>query len=150
MFLSHAVKDYIAVDIQNILEPMLSTGLTTPLTVCLRELAKNIPELKHPISLGLLKMLSQILLNKPLHHPGMPRHLAVNVLPFGAFSDSNDTTIMVLTLHTLGTFDFEGHSLLHFVQKCAEFYLVHEERDIRLEAVRTCCRYANPSNIKQF
>lgn len=140
MFLGHAVKEHIDADIQNILEQMFSTGLAMPLTVCLRELAKNIPELKQPISFGLLKMLSQILINKPLHHPGMPRHLTTNVLPFSSFSDSNDTASIVLALRTLGTFDFDGHSLLQFVQRCADYFLVHEERDIRLEAVRTCCR----------
>ncbi|KAF5280820.1 hypothetical protein FQR65_LT14927 [Abscondita terminalis] len=140
MFLGHAVKDHIDNDILNILEQMFSTGLTMPLTVCLRELAINIPELKQPISLGLLKMLSQILMNKPLLHPGMPRHLATNVLPFNSYSDANDAFSIVLALRTLGNFNFEGHSLLQFVQRCADYFLVHEERDIRLEAVRTCCK----------
>ncbi|KAF5285925.1 hypothetical protein FQA39_LY04386 [Lamprigera yunnana] len=152
MFLGHAVKDHIDNDIQNILEQMFSTGLTMPLTVCLRELAKHIPELKQPISLGLLKMLSQILINKPLLHPGMPRQLTTNVLPFSNYSDTNDTFSIVLALRTLGTFNFEGHSLLQFVQRCADHFLVHEEKDIRLEAVRTCSKllkhsiHSNPVN----
>lgn len=60
------------------------------------------------ISLGLLKMLSQILLNKPLIHPGTPRHLTTNLIPINSSSDMYDTQIIVLALHTLGTFDFEG------------------------------------------
>ncbi|XP_025831250.1 serine/threonine-protein kinase Tor [Agrilus planipennis] len=147
-FLSHAVKNHIHADIQNVLDQMLSTGLTPALTICLRELAKNIPALKQPISKGLLQMLSQILTNKPLHHPGMPRYLASNVLPFGHIPEMTDTSGIVLALHTLGTFDFEGHSLLQFVQRLADHFLAHEQREIRLEAVRTCCRILKHALIK--
>ncbi len=49
-----------------------------------------------------------------------------------------DTAAVVLALRTLGSFDFEGHSLLSFVRHCAGHYLQSEERRIRLEAVRTC------------
>lgn len=107
-FLAHAVNSHIINDITNILEPMFSTGLTLSLTICLRELAANIPELKHSISLGLLGMLCKILMNKPLRHPGMPRHLPSNVL-LGGTSETTDTASIVLALHTLGTFDFEGN-----------------------------------------
>lgn len=107
-FLANAVKGYIINDINNILEPMFATGLTPSLTICLRELVANITELKHSISLGLLGMLYKILMNKPLRHPGMPRHLPSNVLSLGGMSETNDTASIVLALHTLGTFDFEG------------------------------------------
>lgn len=33
---------------------------------------------------------------------------------------------------------FAGQSLLQFVKRCADYFLVHEQREIRLEAVRTC------------
>ena len=52
--------------------------------------------------------------------------------------DLPDTASIVLGLRTLGTFDFEGHSLLQFVRHCADNYLHSEEKLIRLEAVRTC------------
>lgn len=140
-FLGHALEDHKKLEIQNILEPILATGLTPSLTICLRELATKIPEHKNNISSGLLHMLSHILMNKPLRHPGMPHYVSGNVLPFsGAAGDVYDTQIIVLALHTLGTFDFEGQSLLHFVRRCAEHFIVHEQRDIRLEAVKTCSR----------
>lgn len=139
-FLGHAVKDYIAKDIKDILEPMLSTGLTPSLTICLRDLAMNIPELKRDISEGLLRMLSQILMHKPLRHPGMPRHLSTNVIIITNLSDSQDVSSIVLALRTLGTFNFDGQSLLQFVRRCADYFLVNEQQEIRLEAVRTCSR----------
>lgn len=118
---------------------MLATGLTPALTICLRHLASNIPSLKHELSIGLLNMLSQILLNKPLRHRGTPKHLtAVGGLNIG--DESKDAASVILALHTLGTFDFDDRSLLEFVSPCANDYLKHENKDIRLEAVRTCCR----------
>ena len=42
-----------------------------------------------------------------------------------------DTGAVVLGLQTLGSFDFEGHSLLGFVQHCATHYLHSEEKLIR-------------------
>lgn len=138
-FLGLALKNHDKMDIPVILEQMLSAGLTPSLTVCLRELARKVPAHKENISIGLLKMLSQILLNKPLVHPGMPRHLLGNLMSMNS-SDTYDTQIIVLALYTLGTFDFEGQRLLLFVQKCANCFLIHEQTEIRLEAVQTTCR----------
>lgn len=139
-FLGHAVKEYIAKDIRDILESMLSTGLTPSLTICLRDLAMNIPELKKDISEGLLRMLSQILMHKPLRHPGMPRHVNMNVITITNLSDAQDVPSIVLALRTLGTFNFDGQSLLHFVRRCADHFLANEQKEIRLEAVKTCSR----------
>ncbi|XP_018572076.1 serine/threonine-protein kinase Tor [Anoplophora glabripennis] len=138
-FLGLALKTHDKMDIPNILEQMLATGLTPSLTICLRELAKRVPAHKDKISLGLLRMLSHILLNKPLVHPGMPRHLSGNIMSLSS-SEAHDTQIIVLALHTLGTFDFEGQRLLPFVQRCAKHFLIHEQMEIRLEAVKTTCR----------
>ncbi|XP_066259712.1 serine/threonine-protein kinase mTor [Euwallacea similis] len=138
-FLALALKKHDQMEIPNILEQMLATGLSQSLTICLRELAKKVPIHKDKISLGLLKILSHILLNRPLLHPGMPRNLTSN-FPINSFVDTNDTQLIVLALHTLGTFDFEGQRLLPFVQRCANFFLVHEVMDIRLEAVKTTSR----------
>jgi len=46
------VKNEIQNDVKDLLEPMLSTGLSSSLTVALRELASNIPALKKDISEG--------------------------------------------------------------------------------------------------
>ena len=62
-----------------------------------------------------------------------------------ADADGSDVTGIVLALHTLGSFDFEGHSLTQFVRHCADCYLSHDFKDIRIEAVRTCSQLLNPS-----
>ncbi|CAG9773619.1 unnamed protein product [Ceutorhynchus assimilis] len=147
-YLALAIKKHDKMEIPQILDQMLATGLSQSLTICLRELAKKVPIHKDKISLGLLKILSFILLNKPLLHPGMPRNLS----NFGAMNlgiDINDTQLIVLALHTLakmldyfyaGTFDFEGQKLLPFLQRCANYFLIHEVTEIRLEAVKTTSR----------
>ncbi|XP_017768823.1 PREDICTED: target of rapamycin [Nicrophorus vespilloides] len=145
-FLGYALTSSIHKDIQDILEQMFQTGLTSSLTVCLRELARLIPELKPQINVGLLKMLSHILMNKPLMHPGMPRQMNTPNLGMG---DSCDIPSTVLALHTLGNFDFEGQSLLDFVKRCADFYILHEHQEIRLEAVRTCSRLLKQTVIEE-
>ncbi|KAG5896958.1 hypothetical protein JTB14_024805 [Gonioctena quinquepunctata] len=139
-FLGLALDSHDKMDIPNILDQMLATGLSPSLTVCLRELIKRVPAHKNKISLGLLQILSQILLNKPLIHPGMPRQMSANIMSLNMSSNSYETNIIVLALHTLGTFDFEGQRLLPFVQRCANHFLVHEQTEIRLEAVKTTCR----------
>lgn len=113
-FLGHALKDGRRLEVPNIIEPMLATGLTPALTICLRELALRIPEHKETISVGLLRMLSQILMNKPLRHQGTPHHITTNIAHLSSSTETADTQSIVLALHTLGTFDFEGTDTLVF------------------------------------
>jgi FKBP12-rapamycin complex-associated protein len=138
------------------LEVILTTsisfaGLSPALTAALRELSINIPALKKEIADGLLKILSVILMQQPFRHPGTPKHLIAAATGGGGTSASGgaagggqllleppDSQSVVLGLRTLGSFDFEGHSLLQFVRHCADTYLHSEEKEIRLEAVRTC------------
>ena len=130
------------------------------LTASLKDLATQIPQLKKDIQDGLLKSLSLILMKQPLRHPGAPKQLpspspahsvssqSMSSSTTGAMtssSDGSDVTGIVLALHTLGSFDFEGHSLTQFVRHCADCYLSHDFKDIRIEAVRTCSQLLNPS-----
>ncbi len=134
-FLARAVKSYIRNEVRDMLEPMLTAGLSPALTSSLRELATYLPALKKDIADGLLKILSVILMQQPFRHPGTPKHL---VSGGGAALEPPDSQSVVLALKTLGTFDFEGQSLLQFVRHCADTYLNSEEKEIRLEAVKTC------------
>ncbi|XP_066992513.2 serine/threonine-protein kinase mTOR isoform X2 [Anabrus simplex] len=144
--LGHAVKQIIQSDVKELLEPMLATGLSPALTTSLRELATSIPQLKKEISEGLLRMLSHVLMHKPLRHPGTPRHPVLPSSPAVTLSshslgpDSHDVPSIVLALRTLGSFNFDGHSLLQFVRRCADHFLTSEQQEVRLEAVRTCSR----------
>ena len=148
--LACAVKQGIKHEVSSMLDSMLSTGLSPALTTALYKLALYIPAFKKEIAEGLLKILSQILMQQPYRHPGTPKHLispssahhskTMNNLALSSHGNSElaDTASIVLGLRTLGTFDFEGHSLLQFVRHCADNYLQIEEKLIRLEAVRTC------------
>lgn len=139
--MGHAVKNGISKDVKDILEPMFSTGLTPGLTICLRELAENIPHLKREISELLLKMLSQVLLNKPQAQTGTPikHNITMQIAALAVTAETQpDIATTVLALRTLGTFQFEGHSLLPFVQRCADHFLTNEQQEIRIEAVQTC------------
>ena len=135
--LGHAVKQTITADVKDLLESMLATGLSPILTTSLRELAHNVPSLKPDISQGLLRMLSQVLMHKPLRHPGAPWSVSSPIMTPPTEVDVPST---VLALRTLGTFDFDGNPLLQFVRRCADHFLTSEQAEVRLEAVRTCSR----------
>jgi len=112
--LGEAVGATIAKDVGDLLEAMLGTGLSAALTTALRDLAMKVPQLKRDISEGLLRMLSQVLMQKQSRHLSMQRHLP---LPGSGSatggsglltSDSQDTQSIVLALTTLGSFNFDG------------------------------------------
>ncbi|KAI5755082.1 hypothetical protein M8J77_013919 [Diaphorina citri] len=135
--LGHAVGSKIKPDVKELLEPMLATGLSPALTITLRELASSVPQLKRHISEGLLRMLSQVLMNRTLRHPGASPSL---VTSSSGSSETHDVQSIVLALSTLGSFNFDGHSLLQFVRRCADHFLNSEQQQIRLEAVKTCSK----------
>ena len=139
--LASAVKHHIRQEITLMLDSMLSAGLSPALTTALYELAEHIPAFKNEIADGLLKILSLILMQQTYRHPGTPKHIVIaqaQITAGGQSPEPPDTASIVLGLRTLGSFDFEGHSLLQFVRHCADNYLHSEEKLIRLEAVRTC------------
>ncbi|XP_016968569.1 serine/threonine-protein kinase Tor [Drosophila biarmipes] len=135
--MAHAVKSEIAEDVKDILEQMFYTGLSPALTVCLRELSENVPQLKSAITEGLIGILSQVLMNKAAAVP----YTALPPIAIDASLMQNaDGATTVLALKTLGTFNFEEQNMLDFVQRCADYFIVHEQQEIRLEAVQTCTR----------
>lgn len=79
--LGYAVPTLVKDDVKELLDAMLATGLSPSLTTALQELATSIPQLKRDISEGLLKMLSQVLMHKPLRHPGTPKHALLGPSP---------------------------------------------------------------------
>nr|QXN57741.1 serine/threonine-protein kinase [Bemisia tabaci] len=139
--LGHAVGTHIKDDLKDILDPMLATGLSPALTTALRELAVTVPALKRNISDGLLDMLSMVLMNQPLRHPGMPSNMSSISNSGMSLSDTQQNVSSIkLALRTLGSFNFDGHSLLQFVRRCADHFLKSNDRAVRLEAVCTCAR----------
>uniref|UniRef100_A0A1B0GIX2 Serine/threonine-protein kinase TOR n=2 Tax=Lutzomyia longipalpis TaxID=7200 RepID=A0A1B0GIX2_LUTLO len=138
--------DAATIDVKEMLDSMFATSLSPALTICLRELAEDVPQLKPEITEGLLRMLSQVLMNKKSHQTatwGTPKHnIAAQFASLTVTPDAPapDAATIVLALKTLGTFDFEEHRLLEFVQRCADHFLCHDQQEIRLEAVQTCSR----------
>lgn len=147
--LSSAVKDLVTTDIRELLDAMFATGLSPSLTICLKELSKNLPTLRSEISEGLLNMLSLVLRNKPFLHPGVPRSLEQQMSNMNVVFEPQDTASIVLALRTLGTFHFEGeHSLLTFVRRCAEHFLQSEFQEVRLESVKTAAKLLSDAMIR--
>uniref|UniRef100_A0A3B3CAQ9 Serine/threonine-protein kinase TOR n=1 Tax=Oryzias melastigma TaxID=30732 RepID=A0A3B3CAQ9_ORYME len=145
--LSRAMGPSIQPDIKELLEPMLAVGLSPALTAVLYDLSRQIPQLKKDIQDGLLKMLSLVLMHKPLRHPGMPKGLAHQMASpsLTNIPEAGDVGGITLALRTLGSFEFEGHSLTQFVRHCADHFLNSEHKEIRMEAARTCSRLLTPS-----
>lgn len=84
---------------------------TSPaLTAVLYDLSRQIPQLKKEIQDGLLKMLSLVLMHKPLRHPGMPKGLAHQLASpsLTNLPEAGDVGSITLALRTLGSFEFEG------------------------------------------
>lgn len=84
--------------------------LSPALTAVLYDLSRQIPQLKKDIQDGLLKMLSLVLMHKPLRHPGMPKGLAYQLASpsLTNIPEASDVGSITLALRTLGSFEFEG------------------------------------------
>lgn len=87
----------------------------------LYDLSRQIPQLKKDIQDGLLKILSLVLMHKPLRHPGMPKGLAQQLASpsLTNIPEASDVGSITLALRTLGSFEFEGETLYgHYLEKC--------------------------------
>lgn len=79
--LSKAIGPAMCQEVRELLDSMLSAGLSPALTAALRDLAAQIPQLKKEIQEGLLKALSIILMGRHLKHPGAPKTPTAAVTP---------------------------------------------------------------------
>lgn len=88
----------------------LLLSISPALTAVLYDLSRQIPQLKKDIQDGLLKMLSLVLMHKPLRHPGMPKGLAHQLASpsLTNIPEASDVGSITLALRTLGSFEFEG------------------------------------------
>jgi len=90
--------------------PSMPPPPSPSLTAVLYDLSRQIPQLKKDIQDGLLKMLSLVLMHKPLRHPGMPKGLAHQLASpsLTNIPEASDVGSITLALRTLGSFEFEG------------------------------------------
>lgn len=138
--LGYAMKENVVNDVKELLDPMCATGLSPQLTTCFKELSQNMPSLKKEITDRLLNMLSLILRKKP-YVPNNSEHQIVHMMSTAMLVEPHDATKLVLALRTLGSFDFEWtNTLMSFIRRCTDHYLLSEQHDIRLESVKTAAK----------
>lgn len=138
--LSIAMKENVANEIKELLDPICGTGLSPQLTTCFKELSQNLPSLKKEITDRLLHILSLILRKKPyiFNNTGSPSMI---MLSTALLVEPHDAVKLVLALHTLGTFDFEwNNTLMSFIRRCTNHYLQCEQQDLRLESIKTVAK----------
>lgn len=132
--LGFAVKEDVANEVKELLDPMCSMGLSSLLTTCFKELSIHIPSLRKDITERLLNMLSMILRKKSVYSSNMEQQ----IFNISLLIEPQDASKLVLALHTLGSFDFDWHHcMISFIRRCINHYLHNEHQEIRLEAVRT-------------
>ncbi|KAJ8712457.1 hypothetical protein PYW07_005299 [Mythimna separata] len=138
--LGFAMKEDVANEVKELLDPMCATGLSPQLTTCFKELSQNLPSLKKEITDRLLNMLSLILRKKP-YAPSNGENQIVHMFTTAMLVEPHDASKLVLALRTLGSFDFEwNNTLMSFIRRCTDHYLLSEQHDIRIEAVKTASK----------
>ncbi|CAI4230041.1 unnamed protein product [Auanema sp. JU1783] len=144
-----AYKTAVFSEIKNILDDLLKLPLSEGLTGLLHEITSNIPTLVVDVQDGLMKVLYKTLTGQtlpakidPPRKPILPQN-AITVEP------GKDETDKVLALKTLGSFEFQRHSLQMCMQYIAEGYLLADSVPVRLAAVRCCTNILSPF-IKVF
>ncbi|XP_045500144.1 serine/threonine-protein kinase Tor-like [Colias croceus] len=140
--LGFAMKESIANELKDLLDPMCATGLSPQLTTCFKELSQNVPSLKKEITNRLLNMLSLILRKKPYTSSDSNNESQIAYsLSTLLVLEPNDTAKLVLALRTLATFDFEwNNTLMSFIRRCTDHYLQSEQHEVRLESVKTIAK----------
>lgn len=138
--LGFAMKENVANEIRELLDPMSAAGLNPRLTTCFKELSHNLPSLKKEITDILLNMLSLILRKKP-YAPSNGEQQIVYMFTTAMLVEPHDASKLVLALRTLGSFDFDwNNTLMSFIRRCTDHYLLSEQHDIRVEAVKTTAK----------
>ncbi|KOB76049.1 Target of rapamycin isoform 1, partial [Operophtera brumata] len=138
--LGFAMKENVANEVRDLLDPMCANGLSPRLTTCFKELSQNLPSLKKEITDRLLNMLSLILRKKP-YAPSNGENQIVHMFTTAMQVEAHDATKLVLALRTLGSFDFEWNKpLMSFIRRCTDHYVQSEQHDVRMEAVKTAAK----------
>lgn len=140
-----AVGQALSKNVERLLDPIFSCGLSDSLFQALVDMAHYVPPCRPIIQEKLLDLLSQILAGRhflPLGNPyqgSSPPQIWTR--------DHKDPQIIAqkeqeiaLALHTLGSFDFTGHVLNEFVRDVAIRYVEADNPEIRKRAALTCCQ----------
>ncbi|KAH7139276.1 armadillo-type protein [Dendryphion nanum] len=140
-----AVGQALSKNVERLLDPMFSCGLSDSLFQALVDMAHYVPPCRPLIQEKLLDLLSQILAGRhflPLGNPyqgSQPPQIWTRDHKDPAIIQQKEQEI-ALALHTLGSFDFTGHLLNEFVRDVAIRYVEAENAEIRKRAALTCCQ----------
>jgi FKBP12-rapamycin complex-associated protein len=134
-------KDGVYEEIQRMLPLLLATGLSEGLTEVFEETVTCIPALKTDVLDGLMEQLYQLLMNRQL--PSKLAPPALPPIPNGPIQVAN-IDLTKLALKTLGSFEFQRHTLQMFIRYIALGYLTSNEVVIQLAAVDCCVSIVKP------
>jgi FKBP12-rapamycin complex-associated protein len=140
-----AVGQALSKNVERLLDPIFSCGLSDSLTQALVDMAHYVPPCRPIIQEKLLDLLSQILAGR--HYLPLGSPYQVSQPPQIWTRDHKDPLLInqreneiALALHTLGSFDFTGHVLNEFVRDVAIRYVEADNPEIRKRAALTCCQ----------
>ncbi|KAF2267940.1 ARM repeat-containing protein [Lojkania enalia] len=140
-----AVGQALSKNVERLLDPIFSCGLSDALFQALVDMAHYVPPCRPIIQEKLLDLLSQILAGRhflPLGNPyqgSTPPQIWTRDHKDPQQIAQREAEI-ALALHTLGSFDFTGHILNEFVRDVAIRYVEADNAEIRKRAALTCCQ----------
>ena len=139
----------------SLLDTMFACGLSDSLTQALVDMAHYVGPWRPKIQDRLLDLISLVLCNKPFKPLGCPPNRLPPMPTFAkewqAHGSSHGDDEIAWALHTLGSFDFKGHTLNEFVRDVALPYLRNVNPDIRKAAALTSCQiYVQDPIVKQM
>lgn len=131
---------------------IVSWSSSPALTAVLYDLSRQIPQLKKDIQDGLLKMLSLVLMHKPLRHPGMPKGLAHQLASpsLTNIPEASDVGSITLALRTLGSFEFEGKNLAKDTAGNLDCHILFLSLFLKKHRERKSTEWKNTSSDSQF
>ncbi|KAJ4823015.1 hypothetical protein Tsubulata_009220, partial [Turnera subulata] len=128
--------------VRDLLDIMLSAGLSPTLVEALENITVSIPSLLPTIQDRLLDSISLVLTKS--HYSLMRPSVSV---PRGGpaslpqqVSDLSGPALVQLALQTLARFNFKGHELLEFARESVVVYLDDEDGATRKDAALCCCK----------
>ncbi|KAF2748222.1 hypothetical protein M011DRAFT_467267 [Sporormia fimetaria CBS 119925] len=143
--LAAAVGQALSKNVERLLDPIFHCGLSEPLFQALVDMSHYVPPCRPIIQERLLDLISQILAGRhflPLGNPyqsASPPQIWTRDHKDAQTIQQKETEI-ALALHSLGSFDFNGHVLNEFVRDVAIRYVEADNPEIRRRAALTCCQ----------
>ena len=139
--------------IAELIDSLVSAGLSPALSETLYIISARIPDLKKEIQEKLFKALFLILIKRNYTHSGAPKTSQIdypNFVQSGNELSSSDTNqVTILALEMLGRFDFNYKQIIQYFTANIHGYLLSDQTEIRLQAVKTCFKLLGPL-LKQF